>query len=77
MATNTDGLPTKLRGGVAGLLANLTCIQAELYEMEQDLSVREDPLWVVPYSTVAQTYQDLLDDFAAYAQVSCCCCFCS
>ena len=58
----------------AGLLANLTCVQAELYEMEAGLSVREDPLWVVPYSTVAQEYQDLLDDFTAYAQVCCCCC---
>ena len=54
---------------LAGLLANLTCIQAELYEMGRALSVREDPLWVVPYATIAEGYQDLLDDFSAYAQV--------
>lgn len=53
----------------AGLLANLTCIRAELYEMEEALSVREDPLWVVPYSTTADEYTDLLQDFEAYAQV--------
>ena len=53
----------------AGLLANLTCIQAELYQMELALSVRENPLWVVPYSTIAQDYTDLLGDFDAYAQV--------
>ena len=53
----------------AGLLANLTCIQAELYQMEQDLSLREDPLWIVPYSTVALDYQGLLADFEGYAQV--------
>ena len=52
-----------------GLLANLTCIQAELYQMELGLSVRENPLWVVPYSTIAQDYTDLLEDFDAYAQV--------
>ena len=59
----------------AGLLANLTCVQAELYEMEAGLSVREDPLWVVPYSTVAQEYRDLLDDFTAYA-AACPYCLC-
>ena len=56
---------------LAGLLANLTCMQAELYEMERDLSVREDPLWVVPYATVAQEFEDLLIDFANYAEVGC------
>ena len=53
----------------AGWRANLTCIQAELYQMEMALSVRENPLWVVPYSTIAQDYTDLLGDFDAYAQV--------
>ena len=57
---------------VAGLLANLTCLKAELYQMEKDLSVRENPLWVVPYTTIAEDYQELLDDFAAYAQVLSC-----
>ena len=37
--------------------------------MEQDLSLREDPLWIVPYSTVALDYQGLLADFEGYAQV--------
>ena len=55
---------------LAGLLANLTCIQAELYQMKQDLSIREDPLWVVPYSSVAVDYQGLLADFEGYAQAS-------
>ena len=40
--------------------------------MEQDLSVRENPLWVVPYTTIKEDYQDLLNDFAAYAQVALC-----
>lgn len=54
---------------LAGLLANLTCIQAELYQMEKALSVRENPLWVVPYATVAEDYKDLLEAFDDYAQV--------
>ena len=55
---------------LAGLLANLTCIQAELYEMEkQAVSLKEDPLWVVPYATVGQDYDDLLEDFISYAGV--------
>ena len=55
---------------LAGLLANLTCIQAEVYQLERLLStVRENPLWIVPYSTVAEDYQDLLQAFTAYAQV--------
>ena len=54
---------------LAGLLANLTCIQSELYQMEVALSVRENPLWVVPYTSLAEDYQSLLDDFDAYAQV--------
>lgn len=37
--------------------------------MEQDLSIQQDPLWIVPYSTVAVDYQDLLVDFEGYAQV--------
>ncbi|DBA80580.1 TPA: hypothetical protein ACH3X1_007841 [Trebouxia sp. C0004] len=51
---------------LSGLLANLTCIQAELYEMEAALSVGEDPLWVVPYTTVAKDFQDLLNDYTTY-----------
>ena len=39
--------------------------------MEIALSVRENPLWVVPYTTIAEDYQDLLDDFDSYAQVYC------
>lgn len=54
----------------AGLLANLTCIQAELYEMEAALSVGEDPLWVVPYTTIAEDFQDLLNDYSASMTVS-------
>lgn len=54
----------------AGLLANLTCIQAELYEMEAALSVGEDPLWIVPYTTIAEDFQDLLNDFTTYLTVS-------
>ncbi|KAL0024068.1 hypothetical protein WJX79_002467 [Trebouxia sp. C0005] len=50
---------------LSGLLANLTCVQAELYEMEAAMSVGVDPLWVVPYTTVADSYQELLDDFSA------------
>ena len=53
----------------AGLLANLTCVQAELYEMEAAMSVGVNPLWVVPYATVADDYQDLLDDFSASVEV--------
>lgn len=55
----------------AGLLANLTCIQAELYEMESAMSVGEDPLWIVPYTTIAVEFQDLLDDYTTYLTVSC------
>lgn len=55
----------------AGLLANLTCVQAELYEMEAAMSVGVDPLWVVPYTTVADSYQELLDDFSASVEVLC------
>lgn len=58
-----------VHGLLAGLLANLTCLQAELYGMEKELSVKENPLWVVPYSTVAADYQDLLQVFGAYAGV--------
>lgn len=53
----------------AGLLANLTCIQAELYQMEAALSTGEDPLWVVPYTTVANDYDSLLQDYTAYVEV--------
>ncbi len=54
---------------VAGLLANLTCIQAELYQMEAAMSVGEDPLWIVPYTTIAEEFQDLLDDYSSYVDV--------
>ena len=54
----------------AGLLANLTCIQAELYEMEYAMSVGEDPLWIIPYTTIAVEFQDLLDDYTTYIDVS-------
>jgi len=54
----------------AGLLANLTCIQAELYEMEAALSVGEDPLWIIPYTTIAEDFQYLLNDFTTYLTVS-------
>ena len=37
--------------------------------MESALSVGVNPLWVVPYTTIADDYQDLLDDFSAYVQV--------
>jgi len=53
----------------AGLLANLTCVQAELYEMEAAMSVGVNPQWVVPYATVADDYQDLLYDFSASVEV--------
>ena len=33
------------------------------------MSVGVNPLWVVPYTTIADDYQDLLDDFSAYVQV--------
>ncbi|KAL0020782.1 hypothetical protein WJX79_001465 [Trebouxia sp. C0005] len=52
----------------ARLLANLTCIQAELYQMEAALSTGEDPLWVVPYTTVANDYDSLLQDYTAYVE---------
>ena len=55
---------------VAGLLANLTCILAELYEMQQAMSVTVNPQWLVPHSTSAERYQDLLDNFSAYIQAS-------
>ena len=55
----------------AGLLANLTCIQAELYQMQAAMSVTVNPQWIVPYTTDAGDYQQLLDDFSAYAQVRC------
>ena len=54
---------------LAGLLANLTCIQAELYEMEAAMSTGEDPLWIVPYTTIAADFQDLLDDYTTYIDV--------
>ncbi len=54
----------------AGLLANLTCIQAELYEMEAAMSVGEDPLWIIPYTTIAEDFQYLLNDFTTYLTVS-------
>ena len=44
-------------------------MQAELYEMEAAMSVGVNPLWVVPYATVADDYQDLLDDFSASVEV--------
>ena len=56
-------------GWTAGLLANLTCIQAELYEMEYAMSVGEDPLWIIPYTTIAVEFQDLLDDYTTYIDV--------
>ena len=37
--------------------------------MEAALSVRVDPLWVVPYSTVARDYQGMVEEDAAYVQV--------
>lgn len=52
----------------AGLLANLTCILAELYQMQAAMSVAVDPSWVVPYTDDAESYQELLDDFSAYVQ---------
>ena len=54
---------------IAGLLANLTCIRAELYQMEAALSTGEDPLWVVPYTTVAHDYHSLLQDYTASVEV--------
>lgn len=54
----------------AGLLANLTCILAELYEMQRAMSVTVNPQWVVPHTTSAERYQDLLDNFTAYIQAS-------
>lgn len=44
-------------------------MQAELYEMEAAMSVGVNPQWVVPYATVADDYQDLLDDFSASVEV--------
>ena len=54
----------------AGLLANLTCILAELYDMQEAMSVTVNPEWIVPYTTDAEGYQDLRDDFSAYVQAS-------
>lgn len=54
----------------AGLLANLTCIQAELYQMQEALLAAQNPLWVVPYTAVGANYQQLLDDFVTSATVS-------
>lgn len=54
---------------LAGLLANLTCIQAEMYELEKALSVRENPMWVTPHATTAEHYTDLLEDVRDYTQV--------
>jgi len=61
---------SRLAVTIAGLLANLTCIQAELYEMEAALSVGEDPLWIIPYTTIAEDFQYLLNDFTTYLTVS-------
>ena len=55
---------------LAGLLANLTCIQAELYEMQEAMSVGESPLWVIPYATVDANYQQLLNDVVTYMTVT-------
>lgn len=52
------------------MLANLTCILAELYQMQAAMSVGVNPRWVVPYTSDAESYQDLLDDFSAYVQAS-------
>ena len=54
----------------AGLLANLTCILAELYDMQEAMSATVNPEWVVPYTSDAEEYQSLLDDFSAYVQAS-------
>ena len=54
----------------AGLLANLTCILSELYDMQEAMSLTVNPEWVVPYTTDAEEYQDLHDDFSAYVQAS-------
>ena len=35
------------------------------------MSVTVNPEWIVPYTTDATDYQELLDDFSAYVQVSC------
>lgn len=64
-----DGNVTVAPRLLAGLLANLTCIQAELYEMQEAMSVGESPLWIVPYATVDANYQQLLDDFVTYMTV--------
>ncbi len=37
--------------------------------MEAAMSVRVNPQWVVPYSTIEIDFQDLLDDFSAYVEV--------
>ncbi len=37
--------------------------------MEAAISTGEDPLWIVPYTTIADGFQDLLQDYAAYVDV--------
>lgn len=37
--------------------------------MEGALSTGEDPLWIVPYTTIAADFQDLLDDYTTYIDV--------
>ncbi|KAL9589638.1 MAG: hypothetical protein Q9203_001561 [Teloschistes exilis] len=53
---------------LSGLLANLSCIEAQMYELEKAMSVRENPLWVTPHATTAEHYTDLLEDFRDYSQ---------
>ena len=38
--------------------------------MEYAMSVGEDPLWIIPYTTIAVEFQDLLDDYTTYIDVS-------
>lgn len=38
--------------------------------MEAAMSVGVDPLWIVPYTTLEVDFQDLLDDYSAYVEVS-------
>ena len=42
---------------IVGLLANRTCIQAELYQMQEAMSGGVNPLWVVPYTTLSAGYK--------------------
>ena len=37
--------------------------------MEAAMSTGEDPLWIVPYTTIAADFQDLLDDYTTYIDV--------